>query len=475
MTVLILPAPTAEPVPESAPIGAPWPATAHSYGPDLAVGGVPLADLAARHGTPLYVLDEAEVRARARAYRRALPEAEVLYAAKAFLSGAMARWIHEEGLGLDVCSGNELALALTAGFPAARIALHGNAKSEAELSEAVRRGVGRIVVDSFTEIAHLVALTRPDRRQGVLVRVVPGIAAGHHAAVRTGVDDQQFGFPLASGAAADAVARVLAQPNLRLAGLHCHLGSQITEVAPYLEAVDRLVGLLAQIRDRHGVTLGELDLGGGHAISYRPGEPGLDLGEFAARVPERLAAACAAHRLPAPRLAVEPGRAVVGPAGVAVYRVLAVKHPDPTHGGAPFVAVDGGMSDNPRPALYGAQYTARLIGRESAQPLRPARIVGRHCEAGDVLVPDAMLPGDIRPGDLLAMPAAGAYQLSMSSGYNMVGRPELVGVYQGIDQTLIRRETLADILRRDLSFDEAGRLAQDQPDPDLPSGHCAKR
>ena len=369
-----------------------------------------------------------------------------------------------------MCSGNELGLALAAGFPAARIAMHGNAKSEAELSAAVRSGVGRIVVDSFTEIAHLVALTTAERPQGVLVRVVPGIAAGHHAAVRTGVDDQQFGFPLTNGTAADAVARVLAQPHLRLAGLHCHLGSQITEVEPFLSAIDRLVGLLALVHDRHGVTLPELDLGGGHAICYRPGEPGLDLTDFAVRVRARLAAACAAHRLPVPRLAVEPGRAIVGPAGVAVYRVLAVKHP--ADGGAPFVAVDGGMSDNPRPALYGARYTARLVGRRSTEPLAPARIVGRHCEAGDVLVPDAVLPVDVRPGDLLAVPAAGAYQLSMSSGYNMVGRPALVGVRDGAEQVLVRRETLDDILRRDLAL--VGPAAGSQDEEAAYFGHCVK-
>jgi diaminopimelate decarboxylase len=429
-------------------VGSPWPASARRSGADISVGGISLAGLAARYGTPLYVLDEDEVRARARAYRDALPDANVLYAAKAFLCGAMARWMREEGLGLDVCSGNELAVALAAGFPAERMVMHGNAKSEAELSAAVRFGVGRVVLDSFTEIAHLAALAEAERPQAVLVRVVPGIAAGHHAAVRTGVDDQQFGFALADGAAFDAAARVLTQPHLRLAGLHCHLGSQIAEVEPFLEAVDRLVELLARIRDRHGVELPEIDLGGGHAVAYRPGEQGLDPETFAAAVRRRLAERCAAHRLAVPHLTIEPGRAIVGPAGVALYRVLAVKQPAI---GPPFVAVDGGMSDNPRPALYGARYTAWMLGRHSTKPLRPARVVGRHCEAGDVLVPDARLPADVRPGDLLAVPVAGAYQLSMASGYNLVGRPALVGVRDGAERLLLRRETLDDILRRDQS------------------------
>jgi diaminopimelate decarboxylase len=428
------------------PAGTPWPARALRTDRDVQVGGVWLSELAELHGTPFYVLDEAEVRARARAYRRALPGASIHYAAKAFLCGALARWIDQEGLGLDVCSGNELGLALAAGFPAERIILHGNAKSEDELRLALRHGVGRIVVDSYTEIAHLSALADPARPQGVYVRVVPGIAAGHHAAVRTGVDDQKFGFAMADGFAADAVARVLTQPHLRLDGLHCHLGSQIAEVEPFLDAVDRLVDLLALLRDRHGAALPELDLGGGHAVAYRAGERGLDLEDFAARVTARLTLRCALRDLPVPRLVLEPGRAIVGPAGVAVYRVLAVKHPV---SGPPFVAVDGGMSDNPRPALYGAQYTARLIGRASAGPDRPARVVGRHCEAGDVLVADALLPEDVRPGDLVAIPVAGAYQLSMASGYNLVGRPPLIGVRDGAEQVLQRRETLQDILRRE--------------------------
>ena len=430
----------------AAPLGSPWPGSAEQTGGDIRVAGVSLAALATRYGTPLYVLDETEMRGRALAYRRALPDAAVHYAAKAFLCGAVVRWMHQDGLGLDVCSGNELALALACGFPAERIVLHGNAKSEAELRQAVRHRVGRVVVDSFTEIAHLAALADPHHPQGVYVRVVPGIEAGHHAAVRTGVEDQQFGFTLRDGAAAEAAARVLAQPHLRLDGLHCHLGSQIAETEPFLTAIDRLVGLLAELRGRHGVLLAELDLGGGHAIAYRPGEPALDPARLAAEIMPRLVARCAERALPVPRLVLEPGRAVAGPAGIALYRVLAVKH---TPSGARFIAVDGGMSDNPRPALYGAGYTARLLGRPASGALRPARVVGRHCEAGDVLIPDADLPADTRPGDLLAVPAAGAYQLSMASGYNLVARPPLVGVRDGAERLLQRRETLDDILRRD--------------------------
>ncbi|MBC3843435.1 diaminopimelate decarboxylase [Streptacidiphilus sp. 4-A2] len=414
---------------------------------DIVVGGVGLADLAVQYHPPLYVLDEAEVRARCRSYRRALPGAEVVYAAKALLCGALVEWVEQEGLGLDVCSGGELEHAVTCGFPPERIVMHGNAKSPEELASAVRLGVGRIVVDSFPEIARLAALADPERPQQVLVRVVPGVSAGHHAAVRTGVEEQKFGFSMASGDAADAVARVLNQPRLRLAGLHCHLGSQITETAPYLLAVDRLVPLLAEIRDRHGVEPPELDLGGGHGVPYRPGDPAFDLRWFAAQVTDRLADQCVRHGLRVPRLLVEPGRAIVGPAGVAVYRVLAVKH---TLSGRTFVAVDGGMSDNPRPALYDAGYTAALIGRPAEGPLTDACVVGRHCEAGDVLVPQVELPADVRPGDLLAVPVAGAYHLSMASGYNLVGRPPLVAVRDGAARLLLRRETLDDFRRRDV-------------------------
>ncbi|MFJ2780872.1 diaminopimelate decarboxylase [Kitasatospora sp. NPDC087315] len=429
-------------------LGGPWPASARDGSDgEVLVGGVGLAEAAERFGTPLYVLDEGEVRARARAYRRALPHADVLYAAKAFLCSAMADWVAEEGLGLDVCSSGELWLATAAGFPAQRIVLHGNAKSPEELRLARRMRVGRIVIDGPAEIARLAALVAGDTPQRVLVRVVPGIAAGHHAAVRTGVGGQKFGFPVDGGDAADAIARVLAQPGLELAGLHCHLGSQITEVEPYLTAVDALVRLLAEVRERHGVELPELDLGGGHGIRYLPEDRELDLADFAARVTDRLSARCARAGLAVPRLVVEPGRAVAGPAAVAVYRVLSVKH---TADGRYFAAVDGGMSDNPRPALYGAPYTVRLVGRRSAAEPTRMDVVGRHCEAGDVLVRDAGLPADLRAGDLLAVPAAGAYQLSMASGYNLVGRPAVAAVRDGRARLLIRRETVEDFRAREV-------------------------
>jgi diaminopimelate decarboxylase len=415
---------------------------------DLAVGGVPLTELADRFGTPAYVLDEGEVRHRCRTYLRAFPEADVLYAAKAFLCRAMVRWVQEEGLGLDVCSAGELELAVTTGFAPERIVLHGNAKSPDDLRTALRLGVGRIVIDSTSEIARLAAAVPAGARQKVLIRVVPGIAAGGHAKIRTGTDDQKFGLSIADGSALHAITRVLGQPRLELVGLHCHLGSQITTVKPYLSAVRRLVGLLARIHEQHGVTLPELDLGGGHGVGYRPGEPALDIAGLGTRIRAELAGSCAAAGLPVPRLAVEPGRAIAGPAGVALYRVLSVKQT----GSHTFVAVDGGMSDNPRPALYGVRYAPRLIGRRSAAAPEPVTVVGRHCEAGDVLAADVQLPGDIRPGDLIGVPVAGAYHLSMASGYNLVGRPPVVAVTDGQARLLVRRESLADIQERDIGL-----------------------
>ncbi|MFF5480556.1 diaminopimelate decarboxylase [Streptomyces sp. NPDC012935] len=426
-----------------------WPVSTVEHRPgDLSVGGVPLAEVADRFGTPVYVLDETEVRERCRTYRHIFPDAEVLYAAKAFLCRAMVHWMAEEGLGLDVCSAGELELAVTTGFPPERIVLHGNAKSPRDLETALRLGVGRIVIDSPSEIARLAAAVGPDGHQKVMVRVVPGISAGGHEKIRTGTEDQKFGLSISDGYAQHAIARILDQPQLELTGLHCHLGSQITSVKPYIAAVRRVVGLMARLYEQHGLVLPELDLGGGHGIAYRPGEPALDLTLLARRVRAELAEACAAAGLTVPRLVIEPGRAIAGPAGIALYHVLAVKRT----GAHTYVAVDGGMSDNPRPALYGVRYAPRLVGRHSTAAARPVTVVGRHCEAGDVVATDVELPDDIRPGDLLAVPAAGAYHLSMASGYNLVGRPPVVAVADSRARLLIRRESLDDIRSRDVGL-----------------------
>jgi diaminopimelate decarboxylase len=425
-----------------------WPLTTHSDEEGrLCVGDVPLTDIADEFRTPTYVIDEADFRYRARRYRTALRDAEIVYAGKSLLTIAVARWAREEGLAVDVCSAGELAIALVGGVEPARIVMHGNAKSHDALRAAVRVGVGRVVLDSCIEIAYLAGLAKQSiSSQRVLIRVTPDIDIHGHRAVITGVSDQKFGFALDGGRAAEAVARVLAHPNLRLIGLHCHIGSQVSDAALYGEAIRRMIASMADIRAQHGVILTELNIGGGHAIRYLPGDPQLDVDELAGVIDEALDAACAAERFPRPAIVVEPGRAISGRAGVTLYEVCAVKTQP---GGRTFVAVDGGMSDNPRVALYGAKYTVALANRHSLARRRCVTVAGRHCEAGDEIARDVALPADVHPGDLLAVACTGAYHHSMASNYNMVGRPPLVAVMDGRARELIRRETTADLLSRD--------------------------
>ena len=422
-----------------------WPLTTH---PDeegrLCVGGVPLADIADEFGTPAYVIDETDFRHRARRYRKTLRDAEIVYAGKSLLSTAVARWAREEGLGIDVCSSGELAVALAGGVDPARIVMHGNAKSPDELREAVRVGVGRIVLDSGMEIAYLAGLAQ--RRQPVLIRVTPDIDIHGHRAVTTGVTDQKFGFTLHGDRADVAAQRVLSHPILDLVGLHCHIGSQVTDPALYGEAIHRMIAAMADIRARHGVILTELNIGGGHAIPYVPGDRELNVEQLADVIENALDEACAAEHFPRPQLVVEPGRAISGRAGVTLYRVRSIKTQP---GGRTFVAVDGGMSDNPRVSLYGAQYTAALANRHSLGLKQRVTVVGRHCEAGDEIARDVELPADLHPGDLLAVACTGAYHHSMASNYNMVGRHALVAVRDGRARELVRRETVADLLASD--------------------------
>ncbi|MFJ8813975.1 diaminopimelate decarboxylase [Amycolatopsis thermoflava] len=415
-----------------------WPRTTHlAGGGDLTCGGVRLTRLAARFGTPVQVFDETEIRGRAESLRAAFPDAEIAFATKALPVRGVLRVL---GFSADVCSAGEIAMARSAGVPGERILVHGNVKTPEDLKAAFTAHAGRIVADSADEIDQLAALAPAGQR--VLVRVTPGVDAHTHRALATAVEGQKFGFSLASGAALDAVGQVLAQPGLRAAGLHCHLGSQVRDTGAYAEAVRRMVRLLAQVRERHGEMLDQLDLGGGFAVPYRAGEPAFDLTGAARRILGMLRLECDRHRIPVPRLVLEPGRWLVATAGITLYRVAAVK--------SRFVAVDGGMSDNPRPALYGARYTARLVGRHTKAPRRPWTIAGRHCEAGDVLAEDVPLPADIRPGDLLAVPVSGAYHHALASNYNLVGRPPLVAVAGGAARVLVRRETEEDLLRRDL-------------------------
>jgi diaminopimelate decarboxylase len=425
-----------------------WPITTHADEDGrLCVGDVPVTDIADEFRTPAYVIDEADFRHRARRYRRALRGAEIVYAGKSLLTIAVARWAREEGLSLGICSPGELATAIFGRVEPARIVLHGNAKSVDELRAAVRVGVGRIVVDSFIEISYLAGLAY--RRQPVLIRVTPDFSARGDIhgdrAVTTAISDQMLGFTLGGGQAADAVARVLAHPNLDLIGLHCHIGSQVIDPALYGDSIRRMIAAMADIRVRHGIILTELNIGGGHGIPYVPGDPELDLVELADVIDDALDAACAAERFPRPAIVVEPGRGISGRAGVTLYQVCAVKAQP---GGRTFVVVDGGMSDNPRAALDGAKYTVALANRHPLGPKQHVTVAGRYPD-GDEIARDIELPADVHPGDLLAVACTGAYHHSTASNYNMVGRPPLVAVKDGRARELVRRETTADLLARD--------------------------
>ena len=417
----------------------------------LTVAGHDVRDLTDEHGTPLLVLDEDDFRARCRAFRVAFTGGDVQYAAKAFLTTTLARWVAEEGLGLDVATGEELAVALHAGFPAERMVLHGNNKSVAELRSALDAGVGRVVLDSFLEIARLGFLADElGVRPRVLVRVTVGVEAHTHEYIATAHEDQKFGFSLVGGDAAEAVRRVLALPQLELVGLHSHIGSQIFETSGFEVAAHRVVGLAAELRDEHGVELPELDLGGGLGIAYVESDDPADLDSFATALRTIVERECATHGLKTPRLAVEPGRALVGPTTLTLYEVGTVKDVE-LDGGLQrrYVSVDGGMSDNVRTALYDADYTVVLASRRPQGPAVLCRVVGRHCETGDVVVNDAWLPADLAPGDLLAVAATGAYCRAMASGYNAVGRPPVLAVRPDGCRLLLRRETVDDLLRLD--------------------------
>nr|WP_202927025.1 diaminopimelate decarboxylase [Gordonia desulfuricans] len=421
---------------------------------ELTIAGVGVAELAETYGTPLFVVDEADFRSRCSDMMEAFgPYGRVHYASKAFLCTEIARWVEQEGLSLDVCSGGELAIALHAGFPSERIALHGNNKSEAELAAALDAGVGHVVLDSMIEIERLDALAgERGVVADVLVRVTVGVEAHTHEFISTAHEDQKFGFSLAGGVAMEAVRRVFATDNLRLVGLHSHIGSQIFDMDGFELAAHRVLGLLHDVVAEFGLEktsqMAIVDLGGGLGISYLPEDRPLPIGAVAERLAEIVRKESAAVGLPMPTLAVEPGRAIAGPGTVTLYRVGTVK--DVELGGGMtrrYVSVDGGMSDNIRTVLYDAEYDVRLVSRVSDADAVVSRVVGKHCESGDIVIKDCWLPGDLAPGDLIAVAATGAYCYSMSSRYNMTMRPAVVGVAGGESRVILRRETIADFLR----------------------------
>ena len=425
-----------------------WPRTSKRTDGALTVGGLDVRDLAQEYGTPLYVIDEDDVRSRMREYRIGFDGADVHYAGKAFLCKEIVRWVQQEDLGLDVASGGELAVALSVGFPPERITMHGNNKSVAELTRALEVGVGRIVLDSYDEIARLAFhAERLGRRPKVMIRITTGVEAHTHEFIATAHDDQKFGLSLNTGAAAEAVRRVLALPQLDLVGLHSHIGSQIVDTAGFEVAARRMIALLAEIKAEHGVVLPELDLGGGYGIAYTTDDVTPDVKEIADSLREIVVRGCAEAGLPVPRLAVEPGRAIVGPGGITLYEVGTIKDVD---GLRTYVSIDGGMSDNLRTALYNAEYTATLASRESDAAPMLVRIVGKHCESGDIVVRDHYLPADLVPGDLIAVAATGAYCRSMASNYNYLPRPAVVAVSGGLSRVIVQGETEDDLLRGQL-------------------------
>lgn len=441
-----------EPADVNALIPVLWSSSARKADGVLHIGGLAVPDLVADVNTPAYVLDEDDFRARARAFRDGFAGYDVYYAGKAFLCTAVARWVAEEGLCLDVCSDGELTVALRAGTDPARIGYHGNNKTAMELRRAVDAGVGRIIVDSFHEIERVADVARQlGVRQGVMIRVTAGVEAHTHEFIATAHEDQKFGFSISSGDAFEAASRVVASDGLELRGLHSHIGSQIFDTSGWEVAARRVLALHARIGAELGQALPELDLGGGFGIAYTTQDDPAEPAVLAEQITKIVTGECAALGIAVPHLSIEPGRAIVGPAMCTVYTVGTVKQVA-LDGGATrtYVSVDGGMSDNLRTALYDADYSCTLASRTSDAAPVLARVVGKHCESGDIVVKDEFLPGDITPGDLVAVPATGAYGRSMASNYNHALRPPVVAVKDGQARVVVRRETVEDLLATDL-------------------------
>jgi diaminopimelate decarboxylase len=441
-----------------------WPVTARRDGAGaLTVGGLDAATLAERFGTPAYVLDEADFRARAVAFKDAfstsfagLAGADVYYASKAFTCTGVARWIADDGLGLDVCSGGELAVGLRGGVPARRMTLHGNNKSDSEIHRALAAGIGRIAIDGLDEIDRVAdAAALLGVRARVLLRTTVGVEAHTHEYMSTAHEDQKFGLSLADGVAAEGIRRVLARPELQLVGLHSHIGSQIFDTGGFEIAIRRLLTLHARTASGEvagqGYVMPELDLGGGYGIAYTSAHDPLEPKALADQMADIVARECRGLQIDVPHVSVEPGRAIAGPSTFTLYRVGSVKDVRLDSGASRrYVAVDGGMSDNIRTALYGADYSCTVASRGSDAVPVLSRVVGRHCESGDIVVRDEFLPGDVDRGDLLAVPGTGAYCRSMASQYNHVPRPPVVAVRDGEARVLVRRETEDDILALDV-------------------------
>ena len=436
-----------------------WPATAHELDGTLQIGGCDVRALAREFATPLFVLDQADLTARIANWQKHHNEAfgsyagNIYYAAKAFISIEVAKIIATSGIGLDVCTGGELAVAKAAHFPAKRIEMHGNNKSEEEIASAMDYGVATIVVDSLQEIERVARLAKSRGiKQNVMIRLTPGVEAHTHEAIKTAHEDVKFGFSIASGAAWQALEDVLAHhDSLDLIGVHAHIGSQIFATDGFDTTASRLIDFLARVKKEKSLELHELCIGGGYGVAYVESDQPLSPAEFLRSLAGVISAECEKNSLHHPRISIEPGRAIIGPAMITLYQVGTTKDVTLEDGGhRRYISVDGGMSDNIRPSLYGAEYSIALANRNSTASLVPSRVVGKHCETGDIVINDVRLPSDIKPGDLLAVPVTGAYGRSMASNYNHVPRAAVVLVRDGAARTILRRETEADLIALDI-------------------------
>ncbi len=440
-----------------------WPSTTTENSGVISVGGCSLTSIAREFGTPAFVLDEADFKLRAQQWKSALDKnfganaGTAYYAAKAFISKEIAHWVEQSGLGLDVCTGGELAVAKAAKFPADRIELHGNNKSEIEIADAIDYRVGTIVIDSLQEIERVAKIAHSKGVvQKVLLRLTPGVDAHTHEAISTAHEDVKFGFSIASGAAWDAVLSTSKHESLSLQGFHAHIGSQIFVANAFETSAGRLIEMLAKYKTQFGSELPELDLGGGYGIAYVDTDNPNDANSILENLSATVTAECHKHNLAVPKISIEPGRAIVGPAMITLYEVGTTKEVVLEDGSKRwYVSVDGGMSDNLRTALYDAEYSINLVNRTSSAQLIRARVVGKHCETGDIVIHDVRLPSDIVPGDLLATPATGAYGRSMANNYNHMVRPPVISVLNQTARTIIRRESYADLLA--LEVDEPPR------------------
>ena len=428
----------------------------NQYGGSLSIAGCSAEKLVKEYGSPIFVLDQDDFFVRTKAWQAALDESfgtgKLYYAAKSFICVEVAKWLKELKVGLDVCTGGELAVALAADFPASDIEFHGNNKSVAEITIAIKNGVGTIVIDSFDELSRVAKIASDFKKvQKVYLRLTPGIDAHTHEFISTAHEDVKFGFSIASGDAQIAIDKCMAESSLNLAGIHCHIGSQIFEVSGFELAAQRLVAVLAAFRDKYSKELAELNIGGGYGIAYTKNESGISPAQVIPAIAQVIKSECAKAKLSVPKVSIEPGRAIVGPTTTTIYVVGTTKSVTLENGAKRrYISVDGGMSENIRPALYGATYSIFLANRDSAAKAINSRIVGKHCESGDILISQIDMPEDVKAGDLLAIPATGAYGRSMASNYNHMPRPSVIAVINGTAREILRRETEDDLLNLDV-------------------------